>query len=235
VNLRAEYLAKTYKIRYRKLLVFPNWTEDGLREISPRMKKTVRAKMQLRDITKARILFAESVALTNVSPTDIWENSGIAKNQRVIFEKISKENKDIEIKRVEKVDIKRIEEIKRVERAETKRAEEAEIKRIEEAKIKKSIEYRDKERKKLLAIGIGFDGEQPYILRKVAVEKTETKRAERFISVLLKAKEIWPLCGHLKHSWQSACSKCLMLERDKKSRKSHAAKAGLGFNLPEVV
>jgi hypothetical protein len=69
---RAAFLAQKLRVRHEEALNFPNWNEDDLEDMSPRMRKQIRAKIQRRDLLKARIAFADSIARMELGPQDCW-------------------------------------------------------------------------------------------------------------------------------------------------------------------
>lgn len=63
---RAQYLAKTYKKRYKKLLKMPDWKESELEEVGPRFVDTILTGLAQRDSVKLRIANCVLVAREGV-------------------------------------------------------------------------------------------------------------------------------------------------------------------------
>jgi NMD protein affecting ribosome stability and mRNA decay len=72
ISERAAFLCKKLATRHQKKLQFPSWDEKELVGVSKRMRKQILARMNLRDLLKARIDFAESIANSSLVPKDCW-------------------------------------------------------------------------------------------------------------------------------------------------------------------
>jgi hypothetical protein len=70
---RAQFIARILAIRYRELLKTPDWSEDELEEMGTKLRKGIISRIKRRDLTKARIAYAESVGLMNLNPEDCWK------------------------------------------------------------------------------------------------------------------------------------------------------------------
>ena len=66
VPTRAAYLAGRLKEKNKKLLRIPDWSEEDLEEMSPRMAKSIKATIDERDMMKQRIEHCEAVAMNIV-------------------------------------------------------------------------------------------------------------------------------------------------------------------------
>ena len=55
VSLRATYLLKKYRSRYSKVLKTPDWDTDELEDMGESMRRSIVARLDMRDILKERI------------------------------------------------------------------------------------------------------------------------------------------------------------------------------------
>ncbi|WP_444461588.1 hypothetical protein [Rhodobacter capsulatus] len=58
MNDRKSFVADCIKKKYKRILNFPKWTDDDLKEMSPEMVDEIRATERLSDDTKKRLEFA---------------------------------------------------------------------------------------------------------------------------------------------------------------------------------
>jgi hypothetical protein len=75
IRERAEFIAGRLKARYKKLLSIPDWSEAELKTMGRFLRKGITANLKKRDLVSARIEYAESTALMNISPEDCWDRT----------------------------------------------------------------------------------------------------------------------------------------------------------------
>ena len=67
VSYRAEYLIKKYKRRYSKIIKTPNWDMDELEDMGEGMRKSILARMDMRDILIERLTHLKLTHLADYS------------------------------------------------------------------------------------------------------------------------------------------------------------------------
>ena len=67
VSYRAEYLIKKYKRRYSKIIKTPNWDMDELEDMGEGMRKSILARMDMRDILIERLTHLKQTHLADYS------------------------------------------------------------------------------------------------------------------------------------------------------------------------
>ena len=67
VSYRAEYLIKKYKRRYSKIIKTPNWDMDELEDMGEGMRKSILARMDMRDILIERLTHLKQTHLAAYS------------------------------------------------------------------------------------------------------------------------------------------------------------------------
>ena len=71
---RAGYLEGKLASRYKKILNTPNWDPEDLKELSYKLRKDIKEKLNAREVTLCRIQHAEWVYSSGIEITDVWES-----------------------------------------------------------------------------------------------------------------------------------------------------------------
>lgn len=58
MNDRKAHVAKCIKKKYKRILNFPKWTDDDLKEMSVKLRREIKATEHLAEIIKKRLEFA---------------------------------------------------------------------------------------------------------------------------------------------------------------------------------
>lgn len=71
---RAEYILEAYKLKYKKILNRPDWTEDELQEMGENMRKTIKNNAVLKINLNQRLSYLLDVSLNkSLTPLDVWD------------------------------------------------------------------------------------------------------------------------------------------------------------------
>lgn len=71
---RAEYLLELYKVKYKKLLNRPDWSDEELEEIGDTLRRKIKANAKLKENLNQRLIYLLDVSLNeSLFPLDVWD------------------------------------------------------------------------------------------------------------------------------------------------------------------